>query len=183
MHSRRLFFLLTMALARGDWPAGDWPGRTLGRAERLLQRSAVAKVGEKVVDLSLVDFPAMVKEEKGEWVWLGRAWMKKSDCMNVDEALAYYSEAVRRNPKSPAALRRRAACWTGEDDQEKAMKDLNEAIRLDPKDAKSMHARGKCGWSLRSSMRSSDRSMVWATTSRAPFWVECLAHHLRHRKK
>lgn len=143
MHSRRLFFLFAMGLAlvTGRLAIGQeetWVGQIV-----FYKEGAVAKVGEKVVDLSLVDFPAMVKEEKGEWLWLGRAWVNKKDCLLEDDALAHYSEVVKRNPKSADALRKRAACFAQKDDQAKALADLNEAIRLDPKDAKSLHARGK----------------------------------------
>lgn len=116
----------------------SWIGQTV-----FYKEGAVAKVGEKEVSIELIEFPALVKEEKGEWLWVGRAWLRKSDCMLEDEAMAHYNEVLRKNPKSIDALRRRASCWAVKADQAKAFADLDEAVRLEPKNARSLHERGK----------------------------------------
>lgn len=103
---------------------------------------AVAKVDETAVDITTVDFPAKVTKVEGEWLWLGRAWVKKSNVMLIDQALTYYADQVRRNPTSSQAWFRRAACWQAKGDFNKAIKDFDEAIRLDPKSEGAFIARG-----------------------------------------
>lgn len=142
MNARRTLLLgaaiLTLLMgSRAGAQDDTWTGELV-----FLKNEAVAKVGEVVIDKNLLDFPAMVKEVKGDWVWLGRAWVKKSDCLKQDEALVYFTEAVRRNPKSSEAYRRRAACLRNGGEEEKGKADLEKAIELDPKNARAFNDRG-----------------------------------------
>ena len=35
-----------------------------------------------------------------EWLWIGRAWVKMSDLVPIEQSLAYYTEHLRRSPAS-----------------------------------------------------------------------------------
>ena len=52
-----------------------------------------------------------------------------------DRAIADYSEAIRLNPKDPAAYNNRGNAYSRKGEYDRAIADLNEAIRLDPKRA------------------------------------------------
>ena len=49
---------------------------------------AKAKVGTTEIAVESLPFPATVRAVNGDWLWLGRAWVRKQDLMNADEALA-----------------------------------------------------------------------------------------------
>ncbi|MEZ6123966.1 MAG: tetratricopeptide repeat protein [Planctomycetaceae bacterium] len=109
----------------------------------------VAKVGSVVVDLSKnVPWPATVEDVQGDWLWLGRAWMRRSDVMTLNEAFDHYVDEVRRNPGSAQAWRRRAGCWAEKGELTNAIKDYDEAIRLDPKESVYHNLRGIAKWNL-----------------------------------
>jgi tetratricopeptide (TPR) repeat protein len=123
-------FTTTFAVAQNS--RRTQPDSLLGK-QVFWKDGAVAKVDETRIDLETVDFPARVTKVEGNWVWLGRAWVRKADVMLLDQAVTYYSDQVRRNAKSPQAWFRRANCWKAKGELNKALKDLDEAIRLDPK--------------------------------------------------
>jgi tetratricopeptide (TPR) repeat protein len=104
---------------------------------------AIAKVGNEVIDkFKVLGCPALVEDVDGEWLWLSRAWVRRSDVMQLNEAFEYYIEEVRRNPTSARAWRHRAGCWSLKGELNNAIKDFDEAIRLDPKDARRYTNRG-----------------------------------------
>jgi hypothetical protein len=72
----------------------EWLGKDV-----FVKDTAVAMVGTKVVDKDeMLAFPALVEDVNGEWLWLGRAWVKKSDCMLIEDAFAYFDERVSKTP-------------------------------------------------------------------------------------
>lgn len=106
--------------------------------------SAVAMLGKQVVDkYKLLSWPVRVGDVQGDWLWVGRAWVRRSEVMLLPEAFDYYVEEVRRNPKSASAWRRRGICWSARGEYDNAIKDYDEAIRLDPKDATAYYNRGR----------------------------------------
>ena len=42
---------------------------------------AKAKVGNQLVKIELLTFPSEVEAVNGDWLWLGRAWVRKHDVM------------------------------------------------------------------------------------------------------
>jgi tetratricopeptide (TPR) repeat protein len=103
---------------------------------------AQAKVGTTVVDLAKIPFPARVGKVEGDWLWLGRAWVRKRDVRFMDEALTYFTEEIRRNPGSARAWDGRGSVWDTKGEYDNAVKDYTEAIRLDPASAMAYNNRG-----------------------------------------
>lgn len=103
---------------------------------------AVAKVGKTTVDVEKLAWPASVGDVQGEWLWLGRAWVRKRDVRTLEENLDFWVEEVRRKPSSARAWLARANCWRGRGELANAIKDYDEAIRLDPKSAYAFCNRG-----------------------------------------
>lgn len=106
-----------------------------------IKDSAKPQVGTTAIDREKIPFPATVEKINGDWLWLGRAWVKKSDVRRIDEALAHYTEEIRRNPTSPA-WGRRGAVWLNKGEVDSAIKDYTEAIRLDPANVLAYNNRG-----------------------------------------
>ena len=106
------------------------------------KEGAQAKVGTRYVDIDSVPFPATVGKVEGEWLWLEGAWLRKRDVRTVDEALAYYTDEIRRDPSDAAWWDNRASVWKEKGEIDNAIKDYTESIRLDPQYAWSYNNRG-----------------------------------------
>lgn len=107
---------------------------------------AQAKVGERRVNIELILFPARVGKVNGEWLWLGRAWVRTSDVHTRDQALAYYNGQVRRNPRDARALRARGSVWSHLGKVDEVLADYTESLCLDPSSAVTYNNRG-VAWS------------------------------------
>ncbi|MGC4001652.1 MAG: tetratricopeptide repeat protein [Pirellulales bacterium] len=130
---------LTISLCEAQAVAAD----PLIGTEVYFKNNAVAKVGTNVVDVfKMVAFPATVEDVNGEWLWLGRAWVRKRDVMDLPTAFDYYIDEVRRNPRSANAWYCRANCWHKKGEYTNALKDYDEAIRLDPREKVAYNGRG-----------------------------------------
>ena len=104
---------------------------------------AIAMVASTIIDkYKYVTWPAQVEEVIGEWLWLSRAWVRKEDVMELDEALDYFTEKVHGDPKDSRAWSNRGACWRFKGELQNAVKDADESIRLDPTISAYFHRRG-----------------------------------------
>src|SRR5579872_1001954 len=70
----------------------------------------------------------------------GTIWDEKHE---YDKAIADFDEAIRLDPQSSTAFRRRGHVWTDKQEYEKAIADFDEAVRLDPNDARGYFGRGR----------------------------------------
>ncbi len=90
-------------------------------------------VGETKIELEKVPFPATVRSANGEWLWLEKAWVRKADLMLAEEALDYYTDRAKKEPKV-ASNWRGGTVWLAKGKWDYAIKNLSEAIKLDPDD-------------------------------------------------
>lgn len=104
--------------------------------------SAQPRVGTEGVDPSLISSPATVTKVDGEWLWLERAWVRRSDIMTVEEAIELWTEQIRLQPDVAGAREGRALAWSEQGELERALTDLTEAIRLEPTRATTWNNRG-----------------------------------------
>jgi tetratricopeptide (TPR) repeat protein len=116
--------------------ADPWIGKRV-----FWKQGSVAMVGAKAVNVESIPFPVSVSDVNGEWLWVGRAWIRKGDVLTAQEALDFYSDVIRRNPSSEA-WSCRASVWMEKGEVENAIKDSTEAIRLNPSKAFSYTQRG-----------------------------------------
>ncbi|MFO0884692.1 MAG: tetratricopeptide repeat protein [Pirellulales bacterium] len=116
--------------------ADPWIGKRV-----FWKQGSVAMVGNMTVSVQNIAFPSPVSEVNGEWLWVGRAWIRKSDVMLAQEALDFYTDVIRQNPSSEAWACR-ANVWMEKGEVENAIKDHTEAIRLDPSNAAAYNSRG-----------------------------------------
>lgn len=83
-----------------------------------------------------------VQRVQGEWLWLGRGWVRRRDVVSVSEAAKYFTAEIRRKPTpfayvARAAAKGRAAGFTAETDA-----DLDQALKLDAGFAPAHYVRG-----------------------------------------
>jgi tetratricopeptide (TPR) repeat protein len=69
-------------------------------------------------------------------------WVRKSDVMTTDQALAYYSDKIEKEPANPQAWLCRSRIWTEIHKPTEALEDASEAIRLDPQSPDGYMRRG-----------------------------------------
>lgn len=117
--------------------ADDWIGQKV-----FCKDSAQPRVGTRNVGRELIPYPVTVTAVDGDWLWLHRAWVRKSDVMTADQSITYHTEQIRRNPSADWAYCNRAAAWKAKGDLDNALADETEAIRLDPADAITWNNRG-----------------------------------------
>lgn len=59
-------------------------------------------------------------------------WVRKTDAVLLDEAVAAFSQRLAANPNDMDALSRRASAWRLKGELDAALRDASEAIRLNP---------------------------------------------------
>ena len=101
---------------------------------------AKAKLDDSEIDIRSISFPVKVEEVDGEWLGLGRAWIRKDDVLLPEQALAYFTEQIRKNPSQAQMWIGRGEVSVDKGDFDGGIKDFTEAIRLDPKYAHISHA-------------------------------------------
>ncbi len=87
-------------------------------------------IGNRPVPHYFFDMPAEVRQVSGDWLWIGRAWVKKKDVVSLDTALAYYTDALRTGPARSTMHMCRGVVWKSRGNFNEALVDLNEAIRI-----------------------------------------------------
>jgi tetratricopeptide (TPR) repeat protein len=118
-------------------------------------KSAAGWVGQKIIPkpgakltvpgsrtaLAMKDagpLPWKITAEKQDWVWMGKAWVKKNQVQKVGDTdrerqLINFSEKIRTEPNNQWHHVNRAFMRLP-DDSENAVADLTNALRIDPKD-------------------------------------------------
>jgi tetratricopeptide (TPR) repeat protein len=138
-----------LGLAGSAWADdGSWVGKRI-----MIKRGDItighAEKGVNVDDATLDEMAYTVEAEKEPWIKVRQrsvsGWFAWSDAVLLDDAVDYFTDLIRDDPKDDYAYAHRAWAWKEKGELDIALKDFNEAIRLDPEAA--------C-WRL-------DRGVVW----------------------
>jgi tetratricopeptide (TPR) repeat protein len=134
--------LVLMAVAAACLPAGavadeSWLGQTV-----LPKETAVPQANGKRLRWNDVPIPSVVQQVQGDWLWLGMAWVQKSDVVLLDDAPAYFTQVIARGNNLVGYLLR-GVSWLSKREFDNAIKDLSEAIRLEPGNSNFYCLRGK----------------------------------------
>ena len=121
--------------------ADPWIGK-----EVYCKNGAKAGVGSSQINIEVLPFPATVGKVKGDWLWLGHAWVHRDDVFLPEQALGYFTDQIRENPSAAENWSNRGALWNSRGEFNNAIRDLTQAIRLDPKFASAYTNRGNA-WS------------------------------------
>jgi tetratricopeptide (TPR) repeat protein len=87
-----------------------------------------------------------VEEDRGKWLRVSShgvsGWLSKKDALLVDDAVPYFSKQLQHHPRDPWLYTMRGIARLDQKDYERAMRDLDEGIRIDPTKASSFQVRG-----------------------------------------
>jgi tetratricopeptide (TPR) repeat protein len=86
--------------------------------------------------VELTEVVYTVLEERDGWLNVGHrgieGWIAKEQAVLVKDARSYFDERIRANDQDAFALAHRGRALREEGEPEKALRDLNEAVRLEP---------------------------------------------------
>jgi len=93
------------------------------------------------------DVSFCVVDVQGDWLWVntprGMGWVNRSDALLPEDAVPFFSAQIEANPKDAEAWGRRGVARSLLADMA-FLRDLNEAIRLNPRDPRWLHERARC---------------------------------------
>ncbi|HJT36366.1 MAG TPA: tetratricopeptide repeat protein [Pirellulales bacterium] len=135
-------YLVSAAIAAfcsvGTAAERDWQGETV-----MVKETAIPQVGAKKFRWNDIPMPATVEKVNGQWLWLGVAWVKQDEVLLLDDAPAYYTELLNRGTHDNWAYALRGLSWLTKREYDSAVKDLTEALRLEPFNSTYFCLRGK----------------------------------------
>jgi tetratricopeptide (TPR) repeat protein len=116
----------------------SWQGKAvlLTRAGVVLQVRKGEKIAPKTSGGAKDLMFQVLKEEDGRLRITSRrqeGWIPKTDAVPFDQAVAYFTKEVTRNPKDSHALTARGLALLSKNEGDKARADFDRAIRLDPR--------------------------------------------------
>ena len=113
------------------------PGTLIGHGDRF---------GRSIYVAELTDLVYTVRSERNGWLLVRHrgveGWLYKDQAILLEDAVSYFSMRIRANNGDALALAFRGRAWKEEGELERGLKDLNEAIRLDPFSALAYGNRG-----------------------------------------
>jgi tetratricopeptide (TPR) repeat protein len=115
---------------------GTWVGRKIMTREPGIWIGRTGLLRRQVYVAELTGLTYIVLKEQDGWLSVrhqgAEGWFPKEKAVLVDDALPYFTEKVRANSRDAFALAHRGCAWQVQGEHQKALDDLNEAIRLDP---------------------------------------------------
>jgi tetratricopeptide (TPR) repeat protein len=130
----------------------------------VVTREADLKVNNKTVGTVRPGFSLAVGKLEGNWLWVSDGvpgWLKVSSVAPLDEAIAYFTETIRKDPRNERSYAARAMALTEKKQYDQAINDYSTAIRLNRGEASYYGSRG---WTY---LRKSDFERALQDCSRA----------------
>lgn len=120
----------------GRPPSIEGPQKWIGELV-MPKMGARLMLDEKEVPWKFVGLAHAVKQEKGDRLWLGRGWIEKDQAVPLEDAVAYYTLYLERNPKDSLAYVRRGLAKVenhhgGPQALQDRLADFNQALQLAP---------------------------------------------------
>ncbi|HEX3872091.1 MAG TPA: tetratricopeptide repeat protein, partial [Pirellulales bacterium] len=115
----------------------------------MLKETAQPAVGSKRLPWTDIALPATVTQVQDPWLWLGIAWVHKDQVLSIDDAPAYYTGLIKRSGgRNANDYLLRGVSWLAKWEYANALKDFNDAIRLEPGNSMLHTCRGKAEYLL-----------------------------------
>ena len=151
MKMHRLVLIIVMAVA-GTGPLAvaqdkTWVGKRIMMKKDGVKFSQIDKMGQQVVVGEPVQAVMDVLGEEGGRLQVRSlnltGWFDKADAVLLESAHEYFNGLIRTDSRNAWAWKQRAvAVWFAKGDRDRAMKDLDEAVRLEPKFTAALNNRG-----------------------------------------
>jgi tetratricopeptide (TPR) repeat protein len=123
-----LALCLLVGGAVADARADDgWLGQQV-----FVKETAKPKLGNKVIPWNQVGMPATVSKVEGDWLWLGKVWVRSGEVVRRDDAPSYYAKVLKRDPSAAYAYLLRGIAFRLKRDYDNALRDFTEALRIEP---------------------------------------------------
>ena len=124
--------VLSSAVCGADYPKEQEPSEVVMKS---LETNLL--VDGRVVDTKGEFRRYRVEQAKGDWLWLvadcgTRGWCHRRDVIPADQAIAFFSAAIAREPQSVRAYRMRGLAHYDALEYRSAIRDASAAIRLEP---------------------------------------------------
>jgi tetratricopeptide (TPR) repeat protein len=102
--------------------------------------------GWQVYVAELTDVVYTVLDQKDGWLLVRhgsvQGWFDREQALLPEDAISFFTQRIRLNSKDALAFAHRGRAWQERGDLERALQDLNEAIRLAPYNPAWLRARG-----------------------------------------
>jgi Flp pilus assembly protein TadD len=116
---------------------GSWVGKAVILKPGEVKISQPDTDGKQVYVATLDSLTYKVEAEQGDSIRVNQdgvsGWLPREKAVLADDAVAYFTREIEKNPKSPDTYNCRAAAWKYRKELDKAVRDYDEAIRLDPR--------------------------------------------------
>jgi tetratricopeptide (TPR) repeat protein len=116
----------------------SWVGRRImpKRAGTMIGHTNGRFIVRQVYVAELTDLVYTVLREQGGWLLVRHRgledWFSKEQAVLLKDAIPYFAQRIREDSQDAFALAHRGRAWKEEGELEKALRDLHEAIRLNP---------------------------------------------------
>jgi tetratricopeptide (TPR) repeat protein len=129
--------LLLSAADGGEPPVG-------GDALKVLPKrpGVELRVASRVVGVATPSQMLTVTRESGDWLWVGRGWLLRDEVVAAEDAQAFFTAEIEREPTA-FAYASRSRAWFQTEKFDLALADADAALRLDPKSAVALKCRGR----------------------------------------
>lgn len=107
--------------------AANWVGK------KVMVIHSDAKLEESGKSLSTavyIDQVFTVSKVNGDWLWVGRGWIHKTDVVPYEQAIAYFTRRIQEDPSDGGRYGDRAGAYQALGELDKAIADMTECIRL-----------------------------------------------------
>jgi tetratricopeptide (TPR) repeat protein len=116
---------------------GSWVGKTILVKKPDIKIGHTEEGGRQVYVGKLTGLSYTVLGDKDGFLKVNNGqgaegWFDKDDAVLLENAVAYFDERIKQNPNDGSAYASRAIAWQLKGDFKNAVKDLGEALRLDP---------------------------------------------------
>lgn len=135
---RSLIAILTLTVAtNGALAQQSWVGKTILTKKYNIKIGYTDERGKQVYLGELREPVYKVTGDQGGWLKVTNeqgvsGWFDKSLAVLLDDAPAYFTSVIQKDPGDPDAYYMRAVAWNLKGELDRAIKDLSEALRIDP---------------------------------------------------
>lgn len=130
--------LIGLAAAEAAAKEALWAGKTIFMKRKGVSSGFTGKDGQDVLVANLTAVQYRVLKDRDGWLQVShngvKGWFDKNEAVVIDEAVEYFTEIIRRNPRDDAAFSRRALVWRVLGNMDNAIRDYSRAIAIDPSD-------------------------------------------------